>query len=112
VVSEHDADWHEAEIEVRGVAKGDKSVKNITVIFPNSEDHRWMNEPKFREEQSKVFFLHKDQIADPAVRGALLMSITNPAPPQHHGGSYTALQKDDVEDVSKFAAVKQAAQHH
>lgn len=110
-VSEHDKNWKEAEIEVTSVAKGDAGIKMVTVVFPGTMDSLWSDYQKLDvKDPVRVYFLHKDQIPDPQVRGALLMTVV---PPEslHHGGTYTALQFADVASASTFAAVRKAARH-
>lgn len=45
-ISEHDPNWHEATIDVDEVVKGKKSVKQVTALFPGSDDARWFKVAK------------------------------------------------------------------
>lgn len=56
-VSEHDAKWREAVIEVADVHKGD-SKKQVVIRFPASTDVAWRRAPKFEAGQEGYFMLH------------------------------------------------------
>jgi hypothetical protein len=56
-ISEHDPDWHEATVDVDEVVKGKKGVKQVTVLFPQSDDTRWHTVRKYKVGQQGVFIL-------------------------------------------------------
>jgi hypothetical protein len=58
-ISEHDPDWHEATIDVSEVIKGKKGIKQVTVLFPNSDDTRWHQVCKYATGQHGVFMLQR-----------------------------------------------------
>jgi hypothetical protein len=60
-ISEHDADWHEAVIDVEAVEHG-LPMKQVVVLFPRSRDIRWRHAPKFSVGQEGVWILHRHQI--------------------------------------------------
>jgi hypothetical protein len=61
VISEHDPQWHEATIDIRSVERGKFDAKEITILFPASDDELWEEAPKFREGQEGVWILQQDQ---------------------------------------------------
>ena len=64
-ISEHDPGWHEATIHVDEVVKGAKNTKEVSVLFPNSDDVRWHKVPKYSEGQQGIWLLHKARKQDP-----------------------------------------------
>ena len=64
-VSEHDPFWHEAVIQLSLVLKGDRSLRDVVVLFPASRDIAWVNAPRFRAGQEGVWILKRD----PDVKG-------------------------------------------
>jgi hypothetical protein len=56
-ISEHDPVWHEASLSVDEVIKGSKSVKNVSVLFPQSDDVRWHKVEKYQVGQKGIFLL-------------------------------------------------------
>jgi hypothetical protein len=64
-ISEHDPNWHEATIDVDEVVKGKKSVKQVTVLFPNSDDVRWHKVIKYLPGQQGIWLLQPGQKQDP-----------------------------------------------
>jgi hypothetical protein len=63
-ISEHDPNWHEATIDVDEVVKGKKDVKQVKVLFPNSDDVRWHNVGKFAPGQQGIWLLQPGQKQD------------------------------------------------
>ena len=63
-ISEHDPAWHEATIKVDEVVKGKKSTKEVTVVFPGSDDVRWHKIPKYTQGQQGIWLLHKARRQD------------------------------------------------
>jgi hypothetical protein len=59
--SEHDPDWHEAEIRIESVEKGHLTGHTIVVLFPNSDDVMWQSAPKFKQGQQGIWLLHRNQ---------------------------------------------------
>ncbi|MDD5570821.1 MAG: hypothetical protein PHD97_06650 [Bacteroidales bacterium] len=60
-VSEHNPQWMEAEIEVTGMFKGAET-KKITILFPGSDDEAYMDSPKYKEGDTGIFILRKNNI--------------------------------------------------
>jgi len=69
IVSEHDADWYEAEISVSSMEKGQLAGKSVALLFPHSEDVAWKNAPKLREGDEGVWLFHRNQVEYPNVEG-------------------------------------------
>jgi hypothetical protein len=67
-ISEHDPLWHEATIKVDEVVKGRKGTREVSVVFPRSDDVRWRRVPKFHAGQQGIWLLHKE--SGPALAGA------------------------------------------
>lgn len=63
-ISEHDPNWHEATIAVDEVLKGKKGVKQVTVLFPNSDDVRWHKTAKYAAGQQGIWMLQKGSTQD------------------------------------------------
>ncbi|HYR87669.1 MAG TPA: hypothetical protein VE422_26535 [Terriglobia bacterium] len=61
-VSEHDAKWRQAVIDVDETYKGRHTSKQVTVLFPASMDVRWYKAPKFQAGQKGLFILHKTKL--------------------------------------------------
>jgi hypothetical protein len=61
-LSEHDPDWHEADVQVESVEKGARAEPVVTVRFPQSTDVRWHRAPKFSEGDEGVFLLQREEI--------------------------------------------------
>jgi hypothetical protein len=56
-ISEHDPIWHEASVSVDEVIKGRKSVTDVSVLFPQSDDVRWHKVEKYQVGQKGIFLL-------------------------------------------------------
>jgi hypothetical protein len=63
-ISEHDPNWHEATIEVDEVVKGRKNIKQVKVLFPDSDDVRWHKVGKYAAGQQGVWLLQPGQRQD------------------------------------------------
>jgi hypothetical protein len=63
-ISEHDPNWHEATIDVDEVVKGKKNVKQVKVLFPDSDDVRWHKVGKYAAGQQGVWLLQPGQRQD------------------------------------------------
>jgi hypothetical protein len=59
-ITEHDAQWHEAVIEVTAVHKGRRVPRSIKVRFPASTDVAWARAPKLHAGQEGTFLLKRD----------------------------------------------------
>ncbi|MBV9927855.1 MAG: hypothetical protein JOZ96_22740 [Acidobacteria bacterium] len=97
-VSEHNAHWREAVVNVKQVDKGQPTVKQIVVRFPASNDVAWANAPKFEPGQEGVFILKKDA-AEGSTRASF--SVTE-APAQ----TYTALHPHDFQPAHNAEQIK------
>jgi hypothetical protein len=58
-LSEHDADWWRATIDVYHVERGQVRPGRVRVLYANSLDVRWRNAPKPRASQGGVWILHQ-----------------------------------------------------
>ena len=75
-ISEHDPDWHEATINVDEVIKGKKGTKQVTVLFPNSDDVRWHKVDKYAVGEQGIFMLQrKAKKRDEGVPAKLLAAV-------------------------------------
>jgi len=92
--SEHDPLWHEAELEVEAVAKGELPADRPVVLFPASEDVAWYASPKLESGQQAVFLLHRQDVPE-AVRD------------RHE--VFTALDPVDVRQPEEFRRVEELA---
>src|SRR5260370_41036757 len=63
-ISEHDPDWHEATIDVDEVIKGKKNTRQVSVLFPNSDDVRWHKVAKYSEGQKGIWLLQRGRQQD------------------------------------------------
>jgi len=62
-VTEHDADWQEAVIQVESAIKGAKPGDRVVVRFPASLDVAWHGVPKFSKGQEGTFLLNPDSLS-------------------------------------------------
>jgi hypothetical protein len=85
-ISEHDAQWQEAIIQVQDGIKGAQAGERVVVRFPTSLDVAWVGTPRFTVGQEGTFVLHKDSTTGSPT--AMLAGRSVPA--------YTALHKVDV----------------
>ena len=85
-ISEHDAQWQEAIIEVQDGIKGAQAGEQVVVRFPTSLDVAWVGTPRFTVGQEGTFLLHKD-----STTGSPETVIAGRSVP-----AYTALHKSDV----------------
>jgi hypothetical protein len=69
--SEHDPEWHVAQVRVITPLRGSDKGALVTVIFPDSGDIMWFNSPKLRPGQEAIFITHK-----PEQEQALLLRTT------------------------------------
>jgi hypothetical protein len=61
VLTEHEPQWHEADVQVESVEKGGPPDTTVTVDFPRSTDVAWYQAPKFSEGDEGVWLLrHKE----------------------------------------------------
>ena len=96
-ITEHDADWQEAIIQVEDGIKGAQAGERVVVRFPGSHDVAWVGTPRFSVGQEGTFLLHKDS--------------TTGSPRASWGGqsvpAYTALHKVDVLTKQDATRVRQ-----
>jgi hypothetical protein len=93
-ISEHNAHWREALIEVEDVQKGEHAHQQLIVRFPSSRDIAWANSPKFEPGQEGIFILHKDK-DEPPQRGAKATREV-----------YTALHPEDFQPLHKAREIR------
>ncbi len=94
-ITEHDADWQEAIIQVEDGLKGARAGEQVVVRFPGSHDVAWVGTPRFAVGQEGTFLLHKD-----STTGSPSTMIAGRSVP-----AYTALHKLDVlpkQDASRI----------
>ena len=97
-ISEHDAQWQEAIIQVQDGIKGAQAGEQVVVRFPTSLDVAWVGTPRFTVGQEGTFVLHKDSTTGSP--NAMLAGRPVPA--------YTALHKVDVlsrQDATRVRAL-------
>ena len=85
-ITEHDADWQEAIIQVEDGLKGARAGEKVVVRFPGSHDVAWVGTPRFAVGQEGTFLLHKD-----STTGSPTTMFAGRSVP-----AYTALHKVDV----------------
>ena len=85
-ISEHDAQWQEAIIQVQDGIKGAQAGEQVVVRFPTSLDVAWVGTPRFTVGQEGTFLLHKDSTTGSPE--SVMAGRSVPA--------YTALHKLDV----------------
>lgn len=97
-ISEHDAQWQEAIIQVQDGIKGAQAGEQVVVRFPTSLDVAWVGTPRFTVGQEGTFVLHNDSTTGSS--HAMLAGRSVPA--------YTALHKVDVlsrQDATRVRAL-------
>jgi hypothetical protein len=99
-ITEHDARWQEAVIEVETGIKGVGDAQRVVVRFPTSMDVQWFNAPRFAAGQEGVFICTTDQIS--GVQFAMLAG--------NQVVAYTALAAEDVLARDQAARVAALAQ--
>lgn len=99
-ITEHDAGWQEAVIEVETGIKGVADGQRVVVRFPTSMDVQWFNAPRFTAGQEGVFICSTDQVS--GVQSAMLAG--------NQVVAYTALAPEDVLAPDQAARVTALAQ--
>jgi hypothetical protein len=94
-ISEHDPEWHEAIVELRSVERGQFPDKQLTILFPASNDELWSEAPKFKDGQEGLWILQKDQ--------------TELGPPRLRRPGYTALDPLDFQPPERVERVRRLA---
>jgi hypothetical protein len=69
--TEHDPDWYEARVGVEKVLKGELREREITLLFAHSDDVMWRTSPKYKEGQTGIFLLHRNQARLPNIENQL-----------------------------------------
>ena len=100
-ITEHDPNWHQATIKVDEVIKGQKSKKDVKVIFPKSDDVRWYKVAKFDVGQQGVWLLQKGKDQD--VKG-IPPRLLDALP--ETGDVFTALHDKDFLPLNELGKVK------
>jgi hypothetical protein len=75
-ITEHEAHWRDAVIQVSSTLKGGDAPKEIVVRFPVSSDVAFRNAPKFVVGQSGTFLLHRLQGAEAAAGNLATFEMT------------------------------------
>ena len=97
-ITEHDAQWQEAIIQVDDGLKGARAGEQVVVRFPGSHDVAWVGAPRFTVGQEGTFLLHKDSTSGSP--SAMIAGRSVPA--------YTALHQLDVltkQDATRVRAL-------
>jgi len=97
-ITEHDAQWQEAIIQVDDGLKGARAGEQVVVRFPGSHDVAWVGAPRFAVGQEGTFLLHKDSTSGSP--SAMIAGRSVPA--------YTALHQLDVltkQDATRVRAL-------
>jgi hypothetical protein len=102
-ISEHNAFWRDAVIEVQHVHKGAVGKKQVLVRFPSSTDVRWHRAPKFHSGQEGVFSLHDDRVSGDHPVGAMALAVGI-----QPGAVFTCLSPADFQPADKRAEVAAA----
>lgn len=76
-LSEHNPDWHVAEIKVANTLKGKSDGATVKILFANSVDVQWFKSPKYRKDMEGVWLLQKFVVA-----GRPLKHLTTISPKQ------------------------------
>jgi len=103
-ISEHDPNWREATIEVDEVVKGNKEVKQVTVLFPSSDDVRWHRVAKYAPGQQGVWLLQPGRQQDAKGIPPKQMAAVPPEP-----DVLTALHPYDYLPLDELVRVKALA---
>lgn len=98
-ISEHDANWQNAVVEVQGIVKGSPG-KQIVVHFPASIDVAWVNDPKLKVGQEATLILDRDHVS--GLPNHLMMAGTVVT-------TYTALRPGDVLPASEAQRLREFA---
>ena len=56
-LSEHNPDWHEADIRIEKILKGGFDKDTVTILFPKSNDVIWYKAPKYQPGMEGVWLL-------------------------------------------------------
>jgi hypothetical protein len=95
-ITEHDPNWHESTIDVDEVVKGKKSVKQLKMLFPKSDDVRWHKIGKCAPGQQGVWLLQPGRQQETKGISAKVMAAV-PAGPDVltalHPGDYLPLHE-------------------
>jgi hypothetical protein len=97
-ITEHDAEWRQAVVQVDSVEKGalhDPGTGQVMVRFASSNDVKWRQAPKFDVDQEGVWMLG-DTAAEPALRAAL----------GERPGEYVAIDADDFQPKEQAEHVR------
>lgn len=112
-ISEHDAKWREAVIQVDDVHKGSHKKKQVVLRFPASNDVMWYGAPKFHPGQQGFFMLHKPKTEKPKVKRSRKLrgkeAVTESAVAEPEAGTteaYTALHAADFQPYGEPGGVR------
>ncbi|HET6929187.1 MAG TPA: hypothetical protein VFI45_02610 [Candidatus Acidoferrum sp.] len=95
-ISEHDPQWQEAVLEIQEALKGAESHLKIVLRFASSYDVAWVNSPKFKPGEQRLFLLAKDHITG---EPKALVSGSQP-------DAYIALDPGDVLSITDAPRVR------
>jgi len=94
-VSEHNANWHVADVEVLSVEKGTPKQKTVQVYFAQSKDVAYKNLPKFHKDDEGTFVLHTQQPGSGAVQHLISQANAAAVADTDQPPAYTALNPLD-----------------
>jgi len=61
-LSEHNAHWQQAVIQIESVLKGQINDRRVVILFPSSSDVMWKSAPKFREGEEGIWVLRREKL--------------------------------------------------
>ena len=74
-ISEHNPEWMLADLKINESMKGDNKAGSIvTIAFPGSKDVMWIDAPRFKEGNSFILFLSKENSAFKDVKQLIVTS--------------------------------------
>jgi hypothetical protein len=100
-LTEHDPNFHVANVRIESVEKGHYPQQEVQVAFPASTDVAWYRAPKFKPGQQGVFLLHSTEPAGEA-GGAEVAGPTEPSAP----APYMVLDDLDFQPREKTGQVR------
>jgi hypothetical protein len=81
-LSEHNADWQDAVVDVKSFIKGAPRPKIVVVRFPASTDIAWFRAPKLKKGERHVFILRRDATSGTAIVDGVSRPVFTALDPQ------------------------------
>ena len=85
-ISEHNANWQDAVVDVSSVIQGTARPRTVVVRFPAATDIAWFQSPKLKQNEKHIFILRRDTVSGKPV--AIVDGVSRRV--------YTALDPQDV----------------